>query len=126
MSYTITATVVVPDVDVTSAQAKTAKEAIEKARDFKSNGFKAIEIRDAQGRVFREEDFDQLGVKEQRFTAPTLEEANRKAENWLKQNQNKVRLIGKSERTGAAWGSPPDVKEYAVIVYYEQLDDSKE
>jgi hypothetical protein len=60
MSYTITATVVVPDVGVTSAQAKTASEAIEKARDFKTDGFKAIEIRDAEGRVYREKDFDRL------------------------------------------------------------------
>jgi hypothetical protein len=58
-------------------------------------------------------------MEEQTFSGCTPEEPKLKAQNWLKQNN--VKPIAQSERTDAAWGSPPDVKEYTLILYYEPL-----
>jgi hypothetical protein len=61
MSYVVSATAVLPnDVGLTSEQAATAVEAVEKARKFVQSGMKFVEIRDAQGRTYRPDDFDQL------------------------------------------------------------------
>ena len=40
---------------------------------------------------------------EQVFTAPTVEEANRKADQWLAQRKD-VRVVGRAQ-TSARWGS---------------------
>jgi hypothetical protein len=58
---------------------------------------------------------------EQVFTAPTLEGANHKADQWLAQ-QKDIRVIGRSQ-TSARWGSKPSVEgaEWTVTIRYERL-----
>jgi hypothetical protein len=58
---------------------------------------------------------------EQVFRAPTVKEANRKADQWLAQ-QKDIHLIGRSQ-TSARWGSTPSVEgaEWTVTIRYERL-----
>jgi hypothetical protein len=58
---------------------------------------------------------------EQVFRAPTVKEANRKADQWLAQ-QKDIYLIGRSQ-TSARWGSIPSVEgaEWTVRIRYELL-----
>jgi hypothetical protein len=58
---------------------------------------------------------------EQVFIAPTLEQANRKADEWWSQ-QKDVRLISRSQ-TSARWGSSASVEgaEWTVRIRYERL-----
>ena len=58
---------------------------------------------------------------EQVFTAPTVEEANRRADQWLAQ-QKDICLIGRSQ-TSARWGSTASVKggDWTVTIRYERL-----
>jgi hypothetical protein len=56
---------------------------------------------------------------EQVFTAPTLEEANRKADDWW-MKQKGVRQIRRAQISGG-WGAPPAVQvtEWTVTIEYE-------
>jgi hypothetical protein len=58
---------------------------------------------------------------EQVFTAPTLEEANHKADEWWAQ-QKCVRLSGRSQMS-AKWASQPSVQgaAWTVVIAYEPL-----
>ena len=61
MSYVVSAIAMLPnDIGLTSEQAATAVEAVEKARKFVESGMKSVEIKDPQGRIYRPDDFDQL------------------------------------------------------------------
>jgi hypothetical protein len=59
---------------------------------------------------------------EQVFTAPTLEEANRKADDWW-MKQKDVRQIRRAQTSGG-WGAPPAVRvtEWTVKRWPPTLD----
>jgi hypothetical protein len=59
---------------------------------------------------------------EQLFTAETVEQANRKADEWLSQQKNDVRLLSRSQ-TSSRLGSSPSLQGagWTVTIRYERL-----
>jgi hypothetical protein len=57
---------------------------------------------------------------EQVFTAPTLEQANRKANEWWAQ-QKDVRLVSRSQTSKWASSASAEGAEWTVTIRYERL-----